>query len=242
MIKLYRQIRYKLLQKEKTSRYFKYAAGEIILVVIGILIALSINNWNSNINNLNKEKQYLESFIVDLDKNRNELNRVIEKSDRTKEMLDSIFQLKRGEIPPPSVAVFEEWVKEGFNYTVYKTQEGTIKDIIGSGNLGVIKNDSIRLAMVSWEGNLKSIREWESLAKNSRKEFAQCLNSLVDIYKEAMFEPILTQSNMNDLLLNRIFLNQLMSRIISTDNLYNNYVSELVRLEALISNVKKDLE
>ena len=48
MIKFYRRIRKSLLMEDKTSKYFKYAIGEIILVVIGILIALQINNWNEN--------------------------------------------------------------------------------------------------------------------------------------------------------------------------------------------------
>ena len=46
MIKFFRHIRKSLLMENKTGKYFKYAIGEIILVVIGILIALSINNWN----------------------------------------------------------------------------------------------------------------------------------------------------------------------------------------------------
>ena len=46
MIKLFRKIRYDLMGKNKTGKYLTYAIGEIILVVIGILIALSINNWN----------------------------------------------------------------------------------------------------------------------------------------------------------------------------------------------------
>jgi len=48
MIKLFRNIRRNLLNEGKTTKYLKYAIGEIILVVIGILIALSINNWNEN--------------------------------------------------------------------------------------------------------------------------------------------------------------------------------------------------
>ncbi|MFZ1791355.1 MAG: DUF6090 family protein [Saprospiraceae bacterium] len=47
MIKLFRNIRQSLLAEGKTTKYLKYATGEIILVVIGILIALQINNWNS---------------------------------------------------------------------------------------------------------------------------------------------------------------------------------------------------
>ena len=48
MIKLFRKIRQSLLNEGKNSKYLKYAVGEIVLVVIGILIALSINNWNEN--------------------------------------------------------------------------------------------------------------------------------------------------------------------------------------------------
>ena len=46
MIKFFRKIRQNLLMENKTGKYFKYAIGEIILVVIGLLIALQINNWN----------------------------------------------------------------------------------------------------------------------------------------------------------------------------------------------------
>lgn len=46
MITIFKKVRQKLLSENKTGRYFKYAIGEIILVVIGILVALQINNWN----------------------------------------------------------------------------------------------------------------------------------------------------------------------------------------------------
>ncbi len=58
MIKFFRKIRQNLLMENKTSKYFKYAIGEIILVVIGILIALQINNWNEEhkINKIRTQK------------------------------------------------------------------------------------------------------------------------------------------------------------------------------------------
>ena len=62
MIKLFRTIRQNLLNEGKTSRYLKYAIGEIILVVIGILIALQINNWNIKRLNLEKETKYLKEI------------------------------------------------------------------------------------------------------------------------------------------------------------------------------------
>ena len=62
MIKFFRKIRYNLMEQNKTGKYFKYAIGEIVLVVIGILIALSINNWNEK-NKLKKEESKILTEI-----------------------------------------------------------------------------------------------------------------------------------------------------------------------------------
>lgn len=88
MIKFFRKIRQKLLTENKFSKYLLYAIGEVILVVIGILIALSINNWNQSqqnqaelnaslgfvkqnlnedINNLNQQNVYNESVLKAID-------------------------------------------------------------------------------------------------------------------------------------------------------------------------------
>jgi len=66
MIKLFRNIRQSLLMENKTSRYLKYAIGEIVLVVIGILIALQINNWNENRKAELAQKELLANFLNDL--------------------------------------------------------------------------------------------------------------------------------------------------------------------------------
>lgn len=69
MIKFFRNIRKNLLKEGKTTNYLKYAIGEIILVVIGILIALAINNWNQNrIKNL-QERDDLQNLKVELQSN-----------------------------------------------------------------------------------------------------------------------------------------------------------------------------
>ena len=66
MIKFFRHIRYNLMSENKTGKYFKYAIGEIILVVIGILIALQINNWNESKNNEQKINKILKQIQKDL--------------------------------------------------------------------------------------------------------------------------------------------------------------------------------
>ncbi len=66
MIKFFRKIRYDLMEKNKTGKYLKYAIGEIILVVIGILIALQINNWNEKQKLNSKTKEYYVQLLDDL--------------------------------------------------------------------------------------------------------------------------------------------------------------------------------
>ena len=63
MIKFFRKIRYNLMSENKTAKYFKYAIGEIVLVMIGILLALQVNNWNeSRKNKINETKLLTELF------------------------------------------------------------------------------------------------------------------------------------------------------------------------------------
>jgi len=66
MIKFFRKIRQRLLMENRTGKYLKYAVGEIVLVVIGTLIALQINNWNENRITKNLTKSYLLNIKSDL--------------------------------------------------------------------------------------------------------------------------------------------------------------------------------
>ena len=66
MIKFFRKIRQSSLLENKTGKYFKYAIGEIVLVVIGILIALQINNWNETRRDQHKLINILKSIAADM--------------------------------------------------------------------------------------------------------------------------------------------------------------------------------
>ncbi|MFD2726683.1 DUF6090 family protein [Hyunsoonleella rubra] len=73
MIKFFRKIRQKLLSENKLKRYLVYAFGEIILVVIGILIALQINNWNEQRKEHQKIAKIYERLILDIENDINDL-------------------------------------------------------------------------------------------------------------------------------------------------------------------------
>ena len=100
MIKFFRNIRHQFMNEGKTSKYLKYAVGEIVLVVIGILIAIQINNWNNarlnKISELNFYLNFKEQMVEDIHEiednveyNNNYINQfkqavqIIEKNDRS---------------------------------------------------------------------------------------------------------------------------------------------------------------
>ncbi|NRD21844.1 hypothetical protein HNV10_01235 [Winogradskyella litoriviva] len=74
MIKFFRKIRKNLLSEGKTGKYFKYAIGEIVLVVIGIVIALQINNWNEKRKSDNILENYYHQIVTELAKDYNRIH------------------------------------------------------------------------------------------------------------------------------------------------------------------------
>jgi len=93
MINFFRQIRKSLFMKNKTGKYFKYAIGEIFLVVIGILIALSINNWNENRQNRKVLTIYTNQLIEEVEINVAQLNNIVKNETKLVKHLDTVVSL-----------------------------------------------------------------------------------------------------------------------------------------------------
>ena len=92
MLKLFRKIRYDLTSGEKTYRYLKYAIGEIFLVVIGILIALQINNWNVHRLEKIKTRSYISNIKNDLYTDIENLNDLINYSINQSKDIDAFYK------------------------------------------------------------------------------------------------------------------------------------------------------
>ena len=82
MMKFFRKIRQNFIEKENLKRYLLYAVGEILLVMIGILLALQVNNWNEEKKSNIKTIIYKEKIIADLKLDTSNMNRLISLSTR----------------------------------------------------------------------------------------------------------------------------------------------------------------
>lgn len=90
MIKFFRKIRQNLLSEGKTGKYLKYAIGEILLVMIGILLAIQVNNWNEYNKNRNTEEKLLVELRENLINNITKLKNDIKKENQAIESIDLI--------------------------------------------------------------------------------------------------------------------------------------------------------
>jgi len=157
MIKFFRKIRYDLMEKNKTGKYFKYAIGEILLVVIGILIALSINNWNEDRKNRLKEAVYLEGIKTDLEWDIKYLDFLIPfNNTRIKEYasLDSVVKLR-------SDKIFEIEFSEIFDLSnqtgTFYPRSGAYSSLINENSAGLIQNREL-LANIKFLYDIEYVR------------------------------------------------------------------------------------
>ena len=96
MIKFFRKIRQRLLSENKPSKYLLYALGEILLIVIGILVALQINIWNENRKLLAAEKELYLKIIKDLDEEQKVLENQVQFSETLKSYYRKIYEYTTG--------------------------------------------------------------------------------------------------------------------------------------------------
>jgi len=152
MIHFFRKIRYELMEKNKTWKYLKYAIGEIILVMIGILLALSVNNWNENREYRLLEHKLLSNVSKNLVTDTLGLNSIIAHYENVIKQAESIKSKMEGNAP------YENSMDEAFaiiSVSYAYESDYSIFETIKSTGLDIIKNDSIRNSIVNFYNNSK---------------------------------------------------------------------------------------
>ncbi len=155
MIKFFRKIRYDLMEKNKTGKYLKYAIGEIVLVVIGILIALQINNWNEE----KKSKQQLGDFLIlmldELSQDKIFLEEGLSLLDRNVSFLNSVSEKKYSDIS------IEDFPKIIGKSSASKNFGTTYNNLKTEGKFNLIENIELKKSINSYyENNISKFKEW----------------------------------------------------------------------------------
>ncbi|TYA57507.1 DUF6090 family protein [Formosa maritima] len=241
MIKFFRHVRKNLLNEGKTSKYFKYAIGEIILVVIGILIALQINTLNEERKDRIKEqdilkqlKEEFQSNLLQLENKIEQRNSIINAASNTLAIMDF-----------PNNANRDSIMANISTLTNTPTFDPITNDLISSGNIRLIKNKDLNKSLTQWTTYILQLGEIEQeyvdnyrtiylpfLMKlgigrdvdNAYWEIKDNFKFLMD-HKEIEDKPVLSKSPtpipLTDLLNNKEFESLLSNAI------YINYIANL---------------
>lgn len=161
MIHFFRKIRQNLLSENRISKYLVYAIGEIILVMIGILLALQFNNWNTQSENNKKERWYLINIVEDLEyqrvilKDMRDLN--IESINIGKYLLKNYMETKSF----LEIDSFNEKLNILMTSYRYPNTNNTYSELISSGQFGLITDKTLSIDIVNYytssDGNYNDI-------------------------------------------------------------------------------------
>ena len=178
MIKFFRHIRQNMIKENKFSKYFLYAIGEIILVVIGILIALQINNWNENSKQRHIEQGYLIALKEEFKHNLLELESVM---NINKYNADNALKLSNLMGPDSPEITEKEFATLAMNMTnlevQYRPNKAVLDEIISSGKLAIFRNNKLKFALSSSNGILHKVKFQEEEHSVVRMQVIAIMNA-----------------------------------------------------------------
>lgn len=181
MIKIFSNIRKKLAAENKVAPYLRYAIGEIVLVVIGILIALQVNNWNETRVEQKKIKQYAKSLIEDLN---GDIDMMTESQAQAQKKYDYIDSLRSYIVQTPYSELSNTFlyvVAHDIMYKPYNWHRSTLNELKSSGGLSYITNDSLKKKIVAYESFSNHLDEDFEFDKSNADKMDNITASLIDL-------------------------------------------------------------
>ena len=242
MIKFFRKIRYELLEKNKTGKYLKYAFGEIVLVVIGILIALQINNWNEERKIKQKETIILKELLASINSDLKSYEIFYDsRLERKANGIDSLFAyiFDKKEIKD---SLFMDFYTNMSENILVRFDNGSFEGLKSSG-IDIISNDSLKTA----------INNTYTVKLPIHKHFSNSLNdeSKPEISKlEPKFLkliPVLLKDGRKDLYfapkVDDILNNQDFLWVLHIERQkYNQYISRVKEIKTILNKLKTEIE
>jgi hypothetical protein len=199
MLRFFRNIRQKLLENGNLRKYFWYALGEILLVVIGILIALQINNWNEERKMRERESFYLKELKVDFERNRMEAKSLVQFS---KNQVANINLLLDSMNNPDQVTDHTLWFT-ALNHAWFLPHpvfvDNAWTQLQSTGNLTLIKNDTLIREIGDFYQNVESMNKLEDEWSAFHLVYRSKVNELIEIDLRDTIMESMSDSGVNGL-------------------------------------------
>ena len=241
MIKFFRKIRHKLLTEKKVSQYLLYSIGEIALVMIGILLALQVSNWNKD-RIYNKERKYLISeLLTEFENNLEHLKSVSSNNQKYISNGDSILKLLPSlDFPGDEKKLSEMIAGSGtIGFYTFNPSEGMINSMSNTSNFQHINDKPLRRNLLNWSGYVNDVKENQNLLFLYRSSIADYLSGFLILGNRK------TVRNLNmkgDLVTNPL---ELRNRIMYWHSLKRQFLNETLdltkKMEEIIEQLKNEL-
>jgi hypothetical protein len=162
MIAFFRKLRQRLLVENQFGRYLLYALGEVLLVMVGILLALQVDNWNEQRKEREIETGILQDLQTEFGENLSDANRVFEGNLGMYQAISTLQQeIANKSYDPTRTDSLMYFVFDWYDYT---PKPGASNNLINAGNLNLITNKRLRELLTLWPGVVDELDDDEQLA------------------------------------------------------------------------------
>lgn len=178
-MKLLRSIRQNLMNKGNVRKYIIYAIGEIFLVMLGILLALQVSNWNQDRIEHKKEQKALTDLYKEFKLNEERI--------RDKQLLRISIEPKLKKYIKQVITgnanynAFEEFHSNQFMFGMTNPSNGVIDALISSGEIALISNDSLKYLITDWKNQTENLYENEQILWNSGLRYIEFYSKFIPI-------------------------------------------------------------
>ena len=159
MINFFRKTRKKMADDNKPMKYMRYAIGEIVLVVIGILIALQINTWNNDRINKIREIEILTGLRDEFEYNLISIQKDFIRNNNSIQYVDKIITIIRSESFENNNEQLDSLLVNVGLFGSFDARKGFVQEIISSGKLDLLNNQKLKNQITTWSGLLEDANE-----------------------------------------------------------------------------------
>jgi hypothetical protein len=158
MIKFFRHIRKKLIGENRFSKYLLYAIGEIILVVIGILIALYVNEWNQKRLLKHEEQKSLKFLHAEFEGN---LQKFDYKYNLQKVRKNAIHKILFEDLSDTQISDLDSLYKMSFYSWTFVPSFSTYNSLVSTGKLNLFSEDSLKIRLSGFKDMVVDFQDEE---------------------------------------------------------------------------------